>query len=54
MLEACALDFVLKNAAIRKITYAIRTVATSNPFLCTEISLNMLCKAVVIGQHSCR
>ncbi|MGY3089094.1 DNA-binding NarL/FixJ family response regulator [Hymenobacter sp. UYAg731] len=46
MLEAGALGYVLKNAAISEITHAIRTVATGNPFLCTEIGLNMLYKAV--------
>ena len=46
MLEAGALGYVLKNAAISEITHAIRTVAASNPFLCTEIGLNMLYKAV--------
>ncbi|MBF9219743.1 response regulator [Hymenobacter ruricola] len=46
MLEAGALGYVLKNAAISEITYAIRTVAAGNPFLCTEIGLNMLYKAV--------
>ena len=46
MLEAGALGYVLKNAAINEITYAIRTVAAGNPFLCTEIGLNMLFKAV--------
>ena len=46
MLEAGALGYVLKNAAISEITFAIRTVAASNPFLCTEIGLNMLYKAV--------
>ena len=46
MFEAGALGYVLKNAAISEIKHAIRTVATSNPFLCTEIGLNMLYKAV--------
>ncbi|MBD2767474.1 response regulator transcription factor [Hymenobacter sp. BT664] len=46
MLEAGALGYVLKNAAISEITYAIRTVAAGNPFLCTEIGLSMLYKAV--------
>jgi len=46
MLEAGASGYVLKNAAISEITYAIRTVAIGNPFLCTEIGLNMLFKAV--------
>ncbi len=46
MLEAGALGYVLKNAAISEITHAIRTVAAGNPFLCTEIGLNMLHKAV--------
>ena len=44
MLEAGALGYVLKNAAISEITYAIRTVAAGNPFLCTEIGLNLLYK----------
>ncbi|WP_046243712.1 response regulator [Hymenobacter terrenus] len=46
MLEAGALGYVLKNAAITEITYAIRTVAAGNPFLCTEIGLSMLYKTV--------
>lgn len=46
MLEAGALGYVLKNAAISEITHAIRTVAAGNLFLCTEIGLNMLHKAV--------
>ncbi len=46
MFEAGALGYVLKNAAISEIKHAIRTVATSNTFLCTEIGLNMLYKAV--------
>jgi DNA-binding NarL/FixJ family response regulator len=46
MLEAGAMGYVLKNAAINEITYAIRTVAAGNQFLCTEIGLSMLYKAV--------
>ena len=46
MLEAGASGYVLKNAAITEITYAIRTVAAEHPFPCTEIGLNMLYKAV--------
>ena len=46
ILEAGALGYVLKNAAINEITYAIRTVAAGHPFLCTEIGLSMLYKAV--------
>ncbi|GAB3577298.1 response regulator transcription factor [Hymenobacter daeguensis] len=46
MLEAGAMGYVLKNAAISEITHAIRTVSTGSPFLCTEIGLNMLYKAV--------
>ena len=46
MLEAGALGYVLKNASISEITHAIRTVSTGHPFLCTEIGLNMLYKAV--------
>lgn len=46
MLDAGALGYVLKNAAISEITYAIRTVAAGGPFLCTEIGLNMLYRAV--------
>ena len=46
MMEAGALGYVLKNAAISEITYAIRTVSAGNPFLCTEIGLSMLYKAV--------
>ncbi len=46
MFEAGALGYVLKNAAISEIKHAIRTVAASSPFLCTEIGLNMLYKAV--------
>ncbi|WP_426059860.1 response regulator [Hymenobacter sp. B1770] len=46
MFEAGAMGYVLKNAAISEITYAIRTVAAGNQFLCTEIGLGMLNKAV--------
>ena len=46
MLEAGALGYVLKNAAITEIIYAIRTVAANNPFLCTEMGLTMLYKTV--------
>ena len=46
MLDAGALGYVLKNAAISEITHAIRTVAMGTSFLCTEIGLNMLYKAV--------
>jgi DNA-binding NarL/FixJ family response regulator len=46
MLDAGALGYVLKNAAISEITYAIRTVAAGGPFLCTEIGMNMLYRAV--------
>ena len=46
MLEAGALGYVLKNAAISEITHAIRTVAGGGTFLCTEIGLTMLYKAV--------
>ena len=46
MFEAGALGYVLKNAAISEIKHAIRTVASNNTFLCTEIGLNMLYKAV--------
>ena len=46
MLEAGAMGYVLKNAAISEISYAIRTVAAGNPFLCTEIGMGMLYKTV--------
>lgn len=46
MLEAGALGYVLKNASISEITYAIRTVAAGNAFLCTEVGMAMLYKAV--------
>ena len=46
MLEAGALGYVLKNAAISEITHAIRTVAAGNSFLSTEIGLSMLHRAV--------
>ena len=55
MLEAGALGYVLKNAAISEITHAIRTVAAGSPFLCTEIGLSMLFKAVAqqsSGSHA--
>ena len=42
MLAAGALGYVLKNADISEIAYAIRTVAADRPFLCTEIALNLL------------
>ncbi|AWM34410.1 response regulator [Hymenobacter nivis] len=45
MLQAGALGYVLKNAAFQEITYAIRTVAAGQRFLCSEIGLNMLYKA---------
>ena len=35
MLDAGAVGYVLKNAAISEITHAIRTVAAGNLFLCT-------------------
>ena len=46
MLEAGALGYVLKNASISEIAHAIRTVGAGNLFLCTEIGLNLLYKAV--------
>ncbi|AMJ64276.1 response regulator [Hymenobacter sp. PAMC 26628] len=49
MLQAGALGYVLKNAAFQEITHAIRTVAVGHRFLCTEIGLNMLYKAVSDG-----
>jgi DNA-binding NarL/FixJ family response regulator len=44
MLDAGAAGYVLKNAAITEIIHAIRTVATGQRFLCTEIGLNVLYK----------
>lgn len=44
MLEAGAMGYVLKNADILEITYAIRTVAAGRQFLCTEIGMDMLYK----------
>lgn len=41
-----ALGYVLKNAAISKITHAIHAVAASNPFWCPEIGLNTPYEAV--------
>ena len=52
MLDAGALGYVLKNAVIGEIAYAIRTVAAGSPFLCTEIGLNMLTKAVAQSSSS--
>ncbi|MGI4886389.1 MAG: response regulator [Janthinobacterium lividum] len=49
MLRAGALGYVLKNAAFQEIIYAIRTVASGQHFLCTEIGLNMLYKAAGSG-----
>ncbi len=46
MLNAGALGYVLKNAAFHEITHAIRTIAAGQPFLCTEIGLAMLYKAL--------
>lgn len=46
MLAAGALGYVLKNAAFREIAYAIHTVATGQLFLCTDIGLAMLHKAL--------
>ena len=51
MLEAGALGYVLKNAAIIEITHAIRMVAAGNTFLCTEIGLSMLYKSVGQSVH---
>ena len=45
-LDAGAAGYILKNAAITEILHAIRTVAMGHPFLCTEIGLEMLRKAV--------
>ncbi|MBX0291439.1 response regulator transcription factor [Hymenobacter sp. HSC-4F20] len=45
MMQAGALGYVLKNADITEITYAIRTVAAGRPFLCTEIGLSLLRRA---------
>lgn len=44
MLGAGAAGYVLKNAPITEIIYAIRTVATGQRFLCSEIALNLLYK----------
>lgn len=44
MLEAGAAGYVLKNAPITEIIHAIRTVATGQRFLCSEIALNLLYK----------
>ena len=46
MLAAGALGYVLKNASFREIAHAIRTVAAGHPFLCTDIGLAMLHKAL--------
>lgn len=46
MLEAGALGYVLKNADSTEIIHAIRTVAANQPFLCTEIGLNLLRRLV--------
>lgn len=43
-LDAGASGYVLKNAAIGEIIHAIRTVAVGQPFLCTEIGLELLRK----------
>ncbi|MFD1468499.1 response regulator [Hymenobacter caeli] len=46
MLAAGALGYVLKNASFREITHAIHTVAAGHLFLCTDIGLAMLYKAL--------
>ncbi|KAA9338598.1 response regulator transcription factor [Hymenobacter busanensis] len=46
ILTAGALGYVLKNAGKEEIVHAIRTVASGRPFLCTEIGLNLLHKAI--------
>ncbi|TGE12810.1 response regulator [Hymenobacter elongatus] len=43
-LDAGAAGYILKNAAITEILHAIRTVAVGQPFLCTEIALELLRK----------
>ncbi|WP_400193536.1 response regulator [Hymenobacter sp. B81] len=46
VLTAGALGYVLKNAGKEEITFAIRTVAAGRPFLCTELGLALLHKAI--------
>lgn len=45
-LEAGALGYILKNASKEEIVYAIRTVASGRPFLCTEVGMSLLNKLV--------
>jgi DNA-binding NarL/FixJ family response regulator len=42
MLESGAAGYLLKNAALDEIVFAIRTVAAGRPFFCTELGLSML------------
>ena len=44
MLEAGASGYILKNAALPEIIYAIHAVMRGQPFLCTEIGLGLLDK----------
>ncbi len=44
MLDAGAAGYVLKNAAIAEIVFAIETVMAGRRFLCSEIGLNVLYK----------
>ncbi|TGE27359.1 response regulator [Hymenobacter metallicola] len=46
-LDLGALGYVLKNAAIAEIIHAIRTVVLGQPFLCTEIGLEVLRKLIL-------
>lgn len=46
VLDAGAHGYVLKNASKEEIVYAIRTVASGRPFLCTEIGINLLHKLI--------
>ena len=42
ILDAGALGYVLKNTGKEEMVYAIKSVATGNHFICTEIALSLL------------
>ncbi|RYY21149.1 MAG: response regulator transcription factor [Cytophagaceae bacterium] len=46
LLGAGALGYAIKNAAVRELALAIRTVAAGRQYLCSELSLGLLRKAL--------
>lgn len=42
MLEAGALGYILKNTGREELTHAIKTVASGNLYICSEIAINLL------------